>query len=124
MLKLKSENLPICEKELQQRSPPKPPENTPVFAFFFFFFLQRKDDWKLFNYRKWDKDNLIDFFEKKKILRNSFISSVMRKPKPTRGLNLETNKSWNSCFTAISELRRRKQFDIDFSFQERNKRDK
>ena len=36
MLKLKSENLPICEKELQQRSPPKPPENTPVFAFFFF----------------------------------------------------------------------------------------
>ena len=45
----------------------------------------------------------------------------MRKPKPTRGLNLETNKSWNSCFTAISELGRRKQFDIDFSFQERKK---
>ena len=29
----------------------------------------------------------------------SFISLVMRKP--TRGLNLETNKSWNSCVTAI-----------------------
>ena len=45
MLKLKSENLPICEKELQQRWPPKPPENTPVldnpttpvFLFLFFF---------------------------------------------------------------------------------------
>ena len=30
MLKLKSENLPICEKELQQRWSRKPPENTPV----------------------------------------------------------------------------------------------
>ena len=29
----------------------------------------------------------------------SFISYVIRKP--TRGLILETNKSWNSCFTAI-----------------------
>ena len=35
-LKLKSENLPICVKELQQRWPPKPPENTPVFASSFF----------------------------------------------------------------------------------------
>ena len=34
---------------------------------------------------------------------NSFISLVMRKPKPTRGLNPETNKSWNSCFAAIKE---------------------
>ena len=48
MLKLKSENLPICEKELQQRWPPKPPENTPVFAsssffsFSFFFFFCRE----------------------------------------------------------------------------------
>ena len=50
----------------------------------------------------------------------SFVSLVMRKP--TRGLNLETNKSWNSCFTAISELGRRKQFDIGFSFQERKKK--
>ena len=41
MLKLKSENLPICEKELQQRWPPKPPENTPVFASFFFFGKER-----------------------------------------------------------------------------------
>ena len=47
VLKLKSENLPICEKELQQRWPPKPPQNTPVFAssfFSFFLFLQRKDE--------------------------------------------------------------------------------
>ena len=43
VLKLKSENLPICDKELQQRWAPKPPENTPVFAAFFFF-LQRNDD--------------------------------------------------------------------------------
>ena len=50
----------------------------------------------------------------------SFVSLVMRKP--TRGLNLETNKSWNSSFTAISELGRRKQFDTDFSFQERKKK--
>ena len=39
MLKLKSENLPICEKELQQRWPPKPPRNTPVFALFFSYFF-------------------------------------------------------------------------------------
>ena len=41
MLKLKSENLPICEKELQQRWPPKPPENTHVFAASFFFGKER-----------------------------------------------------------------------------------
>ena len=67
-LKLKSENLPICEKELQQRWPSKPPENTPVLdkstnPVLLFLFLQRKDDWKLFNYRKWDKDDLIDFWK-------------------------------------------------------------
>ena len=50
MLKLKSENLPICEKELQQRWPLKPPQNTPVFAssffflFFFFFCKERTTD--------------------------------------------------------------------------------
>ena len=43
-LKLKSENLPICERELQQQWPPKPPENTPVFASSFFFSFFPKEE--------------------------------------------------------------------------------
>ena len=57
---------------------------------------------------------------------NSFISLVMRKPKPTRGLNPETNKSWNSCFAAIKEEENNLIWIFHFkkkNWKKRNKRD-